>query len=34
MEKPRNLEAMGWALTWYREERQETRKAKSEGFLY
>jgi hypothetical protein len=25
---------MGWALTWYRVERQETRKAKSEGGWY
>ena len=24
----------GWALTWYREERQETGKAKSEGLWY
>ena len=27
-EKPRNLEAMGWALAWYKVERQETRKSK------
>jgi hypothetical protein len=32
--KPRNLEAMGWALAWYRVERQETRKSKSERFVY
>ncbi len=29
-EKPRNLEALGWALAWYKVERQETRKSKSE----
>jgi hypothetical protein len=33
-EKPRNLEAMGWALAWYRVERQETRKSKSERREY
>ncbi len=30
-EKPRNLEAMGWALAWYRVDRQETRKSKSKS---
>jgi hypothetical protein len=29
-EKPRNLEAMGWALAWYRVDRQETRDKKVE----
>jgi hypothetical protein len=33
-EKPRNLEAMGWALAWYKVERQETRKSKSERVIY
>ncbi len=32
--KPRNLEAMGWALAWYKVERQETRKSKSERREY
>ncbi len=33
-EKPKNLEAMGWALAWYKVERQETRKSKSERVVY
>ncbi len=32
--EPKNLVAIGWALAWYRVERQETRKAKSEGWWY
>ena len=33
-EKPRNLEAMGWAFAWYRVDRQETRKSKSGRSVY
>ncbi len=33
-EKPTNLEAMEWALAWYKVERQETRKSKPERVVY
>jgi hypothetical protein len=33
-EKPRDLEPMGWALAWYKVERQETKKSKSERVVY